>query len=724
MPRSSRSGFTLIEMLVSVTLVLLMMVMFGEVFQLATGSVSKQRVMADNDQNARTIVTVLRGDLDKRTFRTVVPFFTNETSATSVTPFSSKREGYFSINCNSFGDGTDDVLSFTVKSTVSQRNSDESPYFGAAAQLPTSAAGILNFLQNPNQPDRDDGQVTPNGAASSQAAEVSYFMRGRRLYRRVMLIRDPPKSPGVDSAQPTRINPTPAVDYFLPSAGLYTPSPFTFWGQFDFSATYTPQALNEDYNGNGILDAGEDLNGNGTLDSLLPRGARFAGMDFLRNDLPVAFPLTPYCYSLGQSWNRFGFNSNILPGNLANGRPREYSAAAAPNFFLGRFTHEETSNTGFLYPQAMPAGGNPMDASATTFVDTTPEDGVVDAFAGGPRAGVDLLLSNVHEFRIEVWDNRLADFAPIGHNLPVGVPTNPGDYNAVRFLNGSYGPSGGPTVGGVFVGAFDTWHPLFDRDFNSAGVPGNNPDRPPYRALTWDPTLPAGVSGYPPGPSPTAPTFRHGHWAPGTAYSVGDIVFPCREDLNGNGFLDTSLPNGLSEDGANGFPNDGVLQELKLTALGKGVFSEDLNDNGIGPEAGEDGSNGFPVNLKLDKMSLLEPGYPAGMTLAYRCTKAGTSGSLRSDEPNQGAWSKTPGRQLRGNPADIDVNGNGVVNSPPDTDSNGNGIFDPAEPDWIVEYNARPLRAIRITIRFEHPTSGQMKQVTLVHSLRDTTSVP
>jgi len=233
MVRLSRSGFTLIEMLVSVTLVLLMMVMFGEVFQLATGSVNRQRVIADNDQNARTIVTVIRGDLDKRTTRTVVPFYPNETSATSATPFSSKREGYFAINCNSSSDGTDDVLSFTVKSTVSQRNSDESPYFGAAAQLPNSGAGILNFLQNPNQPDRDDGQVTPNGAASSQAAEICYFMRGRRLYRRVMLIRDPPKSPGVDSAQPTRINPAPPVDYFDPAAGLYTGN---FYSQFDFSA--------------------------------------------------------------------------------------------------------------------------------------------------------------------------------------------------------------------------------------------------------------------------------------------------------------------------------------------------------------------------------------------------------------------------------------------------------------------------------------------------------
>jgi len=692
--RLSRSGFTLVEMLVSVTLVLLMMVMFGEVFQLATSSVSRQRVMADNDQNARTVVTVLRADFDKRTFRTVVPFFPNESSATSVTPFRGKREGYFYINCNSSGDGTDDVLQFTVKSTVSQRNSDESPYFGAAAQLPNTAAGIANFLQNANQPDRDDGQVTPNGAASSQAAEVSYFLRGRRLYRRVMLIRDPPKTPGIDTAQPTRTTPT-TVDYFDPAAGLYTGN---FWEQFDFSAYRTPTVLN--------TVAG------------IPICARFVGMDFLNNDSPPAFAGLPYCYSLGQSWNRFGHNYEITANSTVNGRPREYSAAAVPNFFLGRWTHEETSNPGFLYPQLLPAVGNPMDASATSFVDTTPSDGVLDAFAGGPRAGVDLLLSNVHEFRVEVWDNRLGDFAPVGHSLPAGAPTNPGDYNAVRYLNGSYGPTGGPTVGGAFVGAFDTWHPFFDRDFNNAGIPGNNPDRPPYRALTWDATIPSTYSGFPPSPSPTPPvppftaaeaaTFRQGYWAPGTYYSAGapgippDIVFPCREDLNGNGFLDPG------EDGANGFPNDGFLHETQF-----GFLSEDLNGNNV-LESGEDGAFGFPVNGTIDKMSLLEPGYPAGMALAYRCIKSGTSGNTRLDEPSLETWSNLAGRRFdKPNP--------GSWSTVPGQIIHGNT---PAEPDWIVEYNVRPLRAIRITVRFEHPTSKQMKQVTIVHSLRDTTSVP
>ena len=151
LPRSSRAGFTLIEMLVAVTLVLLMMVMFGEIFQIATSSVTKQRIMADNDQNVRTFVTVMRADLDKRTFRTLVPYFPGELSANPGTPFE-KRRGYFYISNNNITDGTDDVLQFTVDSTVDLRNSDESPYYGHAVPLTGMAAAnaLAIVLDGPN----------------------------------------------------------------------------------------------------------------------------------------------------------------------------------------------------------------------------------------------------------------------------------------------------------------------------------------------------------------------------------------------------------------------------------------------------------------------------------------------------------------------------------------------------------------------------------------------
>ena len=64
-----RGGFTLVEMLVSVALVLLIMTLFAQAFGIAAGSIKKQRGLAENDQRARSMVTILLGDLKKRTFR-------------------------------------------------------------------------------------------------------------------------------------------------------------------------------------------------------------------------------------------------------------------------------------------------------------------------------------------------------------------------------------------------------------------------------------------------------------------------------------------------------------------------------------------------------------------------------------------------------------------------------------------------------------------------------
>lgn len=679
---SSRVGFTLVEMLVAVTLVLLMMVMFGEIFQIATGSVTKQRIMADNDQNVRTFISVIRADLDKRTFRTLIPYFPGELSSNPGTPFE-KRRGYFYISNNNLADGTDDVLQFTVDSTVNLGNADESPYFGHA--VPLSVGGASGFLTNPNQPDRDDNQIISNNAGSSKAAELSYFLRGGKLYRRVMLIREPVKGAGVstDVSQASQPANAAGVDYFAGSYGG------NFWNDFDYSAHRMPGSL-------------------AFLLSLPPAStnARFNGLDYLSNDNPVllhtvpttapySFPagsFHPFAYSLGQTWNRFGHNSEIsgpaplnIPAtpSIQNGLPREFSAATAPNFFVGRLTQEETSNAAFQYPQTMPAGGNPMNAAATTLTDAD-NDSVIDAFASGPRIGVDLLLANVHEFRVEIWDQRIGQFAPIGHSIGAG------DYNLGRQINPTYLPLGGAAH------IFDTWHPNFDRNFNipSSGPPYvfDTADRPPFRALNWDPTVVAADPASPPGPTPSAP-FRKGYWAPDTTYAVGDVVFPRTEDLNGNGILDAG------ENSTCGF----------TPPYGDVLFANQ-------PDESKSMATLIPnrhPNLQFR---------PSGLTYAYRCIRGGhTLGSGPAGanifEPN---WSSRPGFVIVG--LKEDLNNNGALNAgEPDFDGDGNAEN---EPDWVVEYNVRPVRAIRITVRFEHPQSKQMRQITIVHSLRDTTSVP
>ncbi len=153
----SRSGFTLIEMLISVALVLLMMTMFAQIFSAATASVAKQRVISENDQKARSLSTVIRGDVAKRTFTNPFPFYPNEDSATSPTEFGN-RAGYIYINTNDPASYSDDVLQFTVDSRLITENTDTSRFTGKAASLDDPADPIdqsirpLRLSTHYNQP--------------------------------------------------------------------------------------------------------------------------------------------------------------------------------------------------------------------------------------------------------------------------------------------------------------------------------------------------------------------------------------------------------------------------------------------------------------------------------------------------------------------------------------------------------------------------------------------
>jgi len=639
-PGFVRRGFTLVEMLVAVTLVLMIMLLFAEIFGLASESMTLQMAISDNDQQARMLSTVLRADMNQRTFRSLVPFFPNEESADfssdRILNFNNRR-GYFYLSLNAQADGTDNVLQFTVET------SSDTPFYGKAETLPPLPApgNVTAFWDNTNQPDWDDGQGRPNGSAFSQVAEVSYFMRGGSLYRRVLLLRQPTSISSPEMVQPTQSTPNAGFDYFDPTTmpRLYFGD---FWNDFDYSArndavvaAFIPPTLAPDF------------------------GARFIGLDKLNNQDP------PSTYPLGISRMRFGFDR-------VTGLPREYSDSSGSGFFIGRFIQEETSHPDFNYPYELSLingnNENPFDSSViltdnlNTDLQTVP-DGVLDEFANGPRAGEDLLLSNVHEFRIEVWDDRLSDFAPIAHSRSDAGPDRiagngddvPGDFHFSRRLNNSYFPPGG----GASV--FDTWHPHYDLDdadgrhrddpfFDPSTIGGpplpagwsivNDIENPPFRPMTFDPTgisapLPANVNtGALTGPE----------WQPNTPYLVGDVVFPqVLNDADYDGIADAAVPPAPAVES----PNNPVEGSANRGYLGRAFY--------------------------------------------YRCEKAGTSG------PAAPAWSAAENK-----------NDDVIIGDP-----------DPADllPAWEAVQNLRPIKSIRFTIRFLHPRSGKMRQLSLVHSL-------
>jgi prepilin-type N-terminal cleavage/methylation domain-containing protein len=713
-------GFTLIEMLISVALVLLMMVLFAEIFGLASESMTLQQAIADGDQQVRSFTTVFRSDIQKRTFQTLVPFDNQEDPELAGVPFSD-RQGYLYISLNDPENATDNLLQFTVRSTIVDENSDDTEYFGKSTgivqQNPAIAPGIAsqNVRRNRQQPEHDDGDLSNNFTASSSAAEIAYFMRAGRLYRRVVLIREPLISSGTNSAQPQLTwddsaggGPLATPKEYLrhndfsgaalvqtiggqylkydPVAG-FIPSD-DYWLDFDHGAYQSIAEVPPRGSGTIVID-GANMVGVSQLDNARSgAGNQALGLKLTPTfgtdpaGGPTTFYFVPRCI-------RFGFDQ-------ATGISREFSHASpsVPGFsFLGRFTLEEMSHPRFNFPQnpAIDSGGavigNPVSyASFPAAVDAGLfPNGAVDEFEGGSRRGQDLLLSNVHEFDIDIWDDSLGAFVKLGHQLSWSedrnnngaldsgedvngngsIDTFPGDYH--RFRNNQLqaglvdvpGDSVAWSAGqfGRWTGrTFDTWH----RDSDLDGDLTTRADRvpPPYRAMTY----------YPP-TSPSGPYASRGVWQTSTGgsptnYVRGDIVFP----------TGTRDPDFVSSD-----PKDYSFYYVCIDA-GTSLPTEDVNGNGVIDTEDTNGND------------MLDPGEDVNGNLILDTEDLNGNDLIDTNEP---VWPAID-RAL-------------VERSFP-----GSG-----EPRWVARRNVKPLRAIRIRVRFFHESSGRMRQVSLVHSLVD-----
>lgn len=500
-----RRGFTLVEMLVATALVMLIMLLFAEIFDEAITTMRAQRGIIANDEKARAITQTLRTDLNRATYRasvargaTLVNTQGIQESPRGLVPLGPgdrpdpRQRGFFYFSENDPLDDGDDVLHLTVSVGETLRDplvSDPTlaPYQGRAVSATVLGAGNLN------QPDIDDGQI--NGAGASRAAEVAYFLRGTTLYRRVQLIRDPLPSP----SPPFPTQPTAGA---TGTGAPLLPNWPTFYHDFDYAATNINTQLH------------------------------FHGLESLDNSLgltnsPLAAP---------------GFRF----GHRTNGQPREFDDSAPPQFF-GRFTHQETADPDFTWP-GLPA--NPAD-SATLSYDTAQQflsdTGAGIAFDSATnnhdRDGEDILLTGVEAFNIEVWDPgfREGDFdnngawdpgvlpddanqngiqdqgiwVNLGNNTATGLftqnwtpaPNKPGNATWGR-RNAAYGP-GGPAVNHVF----DTWHPALGPILGS----------PPYRPLQ-------AVEGVPLDRSQALPNTED--------FITPNGVLDAGEDLNQNGVLD------------------------------------------------------------------------------------------------------------------------------------------------------------------------------------------
>jgi prepilin-type N-terminal cleavage/methylation domain-containing protein len=157
-------GFTLLEMLVVVALVVLMMTILASIFQAATGAMSASRTYQELDDSLRLLDMTIRQDLAGVTARMTPP----------LDP--AMKLGYFEYGENApadlQGEDTDDYIAFTTKAPEGQF------FTGRVYYTPT-----INLITNKPNLGALPATVT------SKFAEVIYYLRHGNLYRRVLLIR-------------------------------------------------------------------------------------------------------------------------------------------------------------------------------------------------------------------------------------------------------------------------------------------------------------------------------------------------------------------------------------------------------------------------------------------------------------------------------------------------------------------------------------------------------
>lgn len=395
-----RQGFTLTEMLVATALVVLIMLMFAQIYGSAVGSIREQRGLANNDQKARIIETTLRNDLQSMTYRQPVAPYGNVQGIVAMASGDdliidpTHQRGYFFFDENTRSNDRDDIIQFTIQIRGNQRGDVQdrlkvNRYVGKARNLAGSGA-------DDNEPERDDG-IDGNSQGSSTTAEVCYFLRGGNLYRRLLLLRDPlPRAVPVDS-QPTRD--AAQTRLFQDSGGIIGPNypNDSFYRDFDYAATRVNDAL--------WLHSVESLANN--------MGER---------NVPIALPRY-----------RFGFNIN-------NGASVDEDSN---NLHIGRFTLRESSHDNFRWPGN--GTNNPYTRSDLTL---DVDDFTIDQFRGNDRIAEDILLTNVEAFNVELFnpDPDVDDNDPTTNDDQV-------------FYSPPITPSPGASSPLFTATTFDTWHP-------------------------------------------------------------------------------------------------------------------------------------------------------------------------------------------------------------------------------------------------------------------------
>ena len=169
----------------------------------------------------------------------------------------------------------------------------------------------------------------------------------------------------------------------------------------------------------------------------------------------------------------------------------------------------------------MPLVLNQLNGIVSSFDGSTSPEG-----RGGARRVEDLLLTNVHEMKVELWDSRLQRFVFPGHLWTNPATGNTGDFHVTRCLNVNSGPLGSTAPVAMKGHTFDTWHRDVALDFDGIGGVSDAERSAPYIPCAfYPPRMPLGPSpAMMADPSVETPQNR-GFWRENRSYSLGHVVF-------------------------------------------------------------------------------------------------------------------------------------------------------------------------------------------------------
>jgi hypothetical protein len=391
--------------------------------------------------------------------------------------------------------------------------------------------------------------------------------------------------------------------------------------------------------------------------------------------------ISPGLLPIGRPDNRFGFDqvyNTPAPGTqTVNGAPREYAlpynsqtntfTSTTPVFF-GRYTDEETSNTNFQFPGALPViGGTPtspmgsgsilgLDSTSYTMwlLNATPPTAPTAelSFAGGARRGEDILLTNVISFDVKLWDAHYSEAPPGGITPPVDLNRN---------------------------GVIDTTGGFVD-----VGFPNVIPGTPPQVLATGDfqqsnnafpvygPNLPGTYVVPPAGTYSWAPAYTYASASNGATYNYNNVFDTWYRYFNFDN-LQRDYDSIAVDGGPGPVATTGIL----------------LAPAPYRPRLG----NPWTANTPYALGAQVDPANTAN-GYVYVCTQAGTSGAAPAGQPDPFCLSDQVGQLTQ-------LETIGVM-------------------DGTVAWQAQPpvnVQAIQITVKYLDPSQNLLRQVTIVQSL-------